>query len=384
MNFLDSRLFVNSFEPGGSVANSLEIETFGYSKGESDLPALSVESISHSFSDGSSVLHDFSISLGAGEIVSLIGPSGCGKTTTLRLIAGLERLQQGSITVGGVLAGTADWHMPAERRDVGMMFQDYALFPHLSVLDNVLFGLGDLSKPIRQERARELLDKVGMSELALRKPSTLSGGQQQRVALARALAPYPRLLLLDEPFSDLDTELRRKIRADAIKIIKSLGVGALLVTHDPEDALIMSDKIAVMRGGRVEQIGSPMTLYQKPVSTYVARLFSETNEIPGVVKGGRVETALGNVSADGLSEGQQVVVMVRPEHLLSGKMAELAGGAVEGQVSLLKQLGREVLAEVKLSGGLEIILRTGAENAPEEGTSILIALDPGRSNIYVN
>ncbi len=384
MNFLNSRLFANSSEPGGSVANSLEIETLGYSKGESDLPALSVESISHSFSDGFSVLHDFSISLRAGEIVSLIGPSGCGKTTTLRLIAGLERLQQGSITVGGVLAGTSDWHMPAERRDVGMMFQDYALFPHLSVLDNVLFGLGGLSKPIRQERARELLDKVGMSELALRKPSTLSGGQQQRVALARALAPYPRLLLLDEPFSDLDTELRRKIRADAIKIIKSLGVGALLVTHDPEDALIMSDKIAVMRGGRVEQMGSPMTLYQKPVSTYVARLFSETNEIPGVVKGGRVETALGNVSADGLSEGQQVVVMVRPEHLLSGKMAEVAGGAVEGQVSLLKQLGREVLVEVKLSGGLEIILRTGLENSPEEGTSILIALDPGRLNTYVN
>ncbi|MEK9905215.1 MAG: TOBE domain-containing protein [Rhodospirillales bacterium] len=127
-----------------------------------------------------------------------------------------------------------------------------------------------------------------------------------------------------------------------------------------------------------------MTLYQKPVSTYVARLFSETNEIPGVVKGGRVETALGNVSADGLSEGQQVVVMVRPEHLLSGKMAEVAGGAVEGQVSLLKQLGREVLVEVKLSGGLEIILRTGLENSPEEGTSILIALDPGRLNTYVN
>jgi iron(III) transport system ATP-binding protein len=384
MNFLNSKLFAHSSGHGGGVGTPLELETFGYSKGESDLLALSVESISHSFSDGSKVLQDFSISMRAGEIVSLIGPSGCGKTTTLRLIAGLERLQKGSITIGGVLAGTADWHMPAERRDVGMMFQDYALFPHLSVLDNVLFGLGDLSKPLRQERARDLLSKVGISELALRKPSTLSGGQQQRVALARALAPYPRLLLLDEPFSDLDTELRRKIRADAIKIIKSLGVGALLVTHDPEEALIMSDKIAVMRGGRVEQMGSPMALYEKPISTYVARLFSETNEIPGVVKGGRVETALGNVSADGLSDGQQVVVMVRPEHILSGKMAEVAGGAAEGQVSLLKQLGREVLVEVKLSSGLEIILRTGVENAPQEGTSILIALDPGRLNTYVN
>jgi iron(III) transport system ATP-binding protein len=384
MNFLNSKLFTHSSGQGGGVRNPLELETFGYRKGESDPLALSVESISHSFSDGSKVLQDFSISLRAGEIVSLIGPSGCGKTTTLRLIAGLERLQKGSITVGGVLAGTADWHMPAERRDVGMMFQDYALFPHLSVLDNVLFGLGELSKPARQERALELLSKVGMSELALRKPSTLSGGQQQRVALARALAPYPRLLLLDEPFSDLDTELRRKIRADAIKIIKSLGVGALLVTHDPEEALIMSDKIAVMRGGRVEQMGSPIALYEKPISTYVARLFSETNEISGVVKGGRVETALGNVSANGLSDGQQVVVMVRPEHLLSGKMAEVAGGGVEGQVSLLKQLGREVLVEVKLSGGLEIILRTGVENAPEEGSSILIALDPGRLNTYVN
>ena len=321
------------------------------------------------------MLQDFSIKIDAGEIISLLGPSGCGKTTTLRLIAGLEPLQEGTIKIGGLTASSEDNHTPPENRNVGMMFQDYALFPHLSVFDNVMFGLGKISKDERRDRATKALADVGLSEHRDRKPATLSGGQQQRVALARAIAPNPQLLLLDEPFSDLDTELRRNVRTDTIRVLKSAGVGALMVTHDPEEALYMSDRIAVMKDGRIEQIGPPMDLYNNPRSLYVARLFSEINEFTGIVKNGMVETALGLAPASELKDGELATVMIRPEHVLIGDEAKVVPGAVDASLDLLKYLGRDAVMQAKLNNGDEVLIRTDIRNLPIDTSSVPVALD---------
>jgi iron(III) transport system ATP-binding protein len=361
----------------GGIASKLakRSDVCGIDAGESKFSVLEVASITHGFSDGTKVLQDFSIKMGAGEIISLLGPSGCGKTTTLRLIAGLEPLQEGTIKIGGLTASSEDSHTPPENRNVGMMFQDYALFPHLSVFDNVMFGLGKLPKDERRDRATKALADVGLSEHRDRKPATLSGGQQQRVALARAIAPNPQLLLLDEPFSDLDTELRRNVRTDTIRVLKSAGVGALMVTHDPEEALYMSDRIAVMKDGRIEQIGPPMDLYNNPSSLYVARLFTEINEFTGIVKNGMVETPLGLAPASELKDGELATVMIRPEHVLIGDEAKAIPGAVDSSLGLLKYLGRDAVMQAKLNNGDEVLIRTDVRNLPIDTSSVPVALD---------
>ena len=347
-----------------------------------DAPALVIEGMSHAYGADAPVLNDVSLCLHAGEIVSLVGPSGCGKTTTLRLVAGLERLQTGLIQVGMDIAATSSLHKPAEARNVGMMFQDYALFPHLTVQENVAFGLSHLKSAERLAHARQALRDVGLEEFADRNPGTLSGGQQQRVALARAVAPRPNVVLLDEPFSGLDAELRRKVRGDAIHLLKAAGAGALMVTHDPEEALFMSERIAVMRDGRIEQYGDPKELYDRPASPYVARFFSEINELTGVSRGRQVETLLGKVDAKGLGDGCNALVMVRPEHLLVGEAALATGHAVEGQVNFARWLGRNALVEIRLPSGEMIMIRTPDHLSLEVGASLEVALDPMRSHCF--
>jgi len=379
MNFLTRKNIdvkvADAFSGGIAFKLAERSDVRGFDAGEGKLRVLEATSITHGFRDGTKVLQDFSIKIDAGEIISLLGPSGCGKTTTLRLIAGLEPLQEGTIKIGGLTASSEDNHTPPENRNVGMMFQDYALFPHLSVFDNVMFGLGKIPKDERQDRATKALADVGLSEHRDRKPATLSGGQQQRVALARAIAPNPQLLLLDEPFSDLDTELRRNVRTDTIRVLKSAGVGALMVTHDPEEALYMSDRIAVMKDGRIEQIGPPMDLYNNPKSLYVARLFSEINEFTGIVKNGMVETALGLAPAPELEDGELAIVMTRPEHVLIGDEAKVVPGAVDASLDLLKYLGRDAVMQAKLNNGDEVLIRTDIRNLPIDTSSVPVALD---------
>jgi iron(III) transport system ATP-binding protein len=379
MNFLTRKnidLKVADAVSGGIASKLVErSDVCGLDAGVGKPRVLEAMTITHGFRDGTKVLQDFSIQIDAGEIISLLGPSGCGKTTTLRLIAGLEPLQKGTIKIGGSTASSEGIHTPPENRNVAMMFQDYALFPHLSVFDNVMFGLGRISREERRDRAIKALDDVGLSEYWDRKPATLSGGQQQRVALARAIAPNPQLLLLDEPFSDLDTELRRKVRTDTIRVLKSAGVGALMVTHDPEEALYMSDRIAVMKDGQIEQIGPPMDLYNNPRSLYVARLFSEINEFLGIVKNGMVETALGLAPASELKDGELATVMIRPEHVLIGDEAKAVPGAVDASLDLLKYLGRDAVMQAKLDNGDEVIIRTDIRNLPLDTSSVPIALD---------
>jgi iron(III) transport system ATP-binding protein len=239
----------------------------------------------------------------AGEVLCLLGHSGCGKTTLLRLIAGLEVPNAGRVEIDGEVLSAPGVFVPPERRRIGLVFQDYALFPHLSVLANVLFGLRDGRRDECERRAVAALRRVGLEHKAQTYPHTLSGGEQQRVALARALAPQPRLLLLDEPFSNLDRRLRDQVRDDTLRLLRASGTTVVVVTHDPEEALRIADRIVLMHRGRVEQQGRPQDLYRHPASLFAARFFCELNEIPGYCRDGTIETPLGRFAANGLGDG---------------------------------------------------------------------------------
>lgn len=278
--------------------------------------ALELHNVAHRYSGGALAVSDVSLSLRPGEVVCLLGPSGCGKTTLLRLVAGLEALQTGEIHIEGELKAQGGGRQtPPEKRNVGLAFQDSALFPHLNVLDNVTFGLRHLPSIKRQERGMSLLGKLGMASYATSFPHMLSGGQQQRVALARALAPAPQVMLLDEPFSSLDSRLRDQIRDDTLHVLKSVDAATLLVTHDPEEAMFMADRIFLMRDGKLVQAGTPTELYTQPKTPFVATFFGTVNELEGIVHNGHVETPAGRVAAPHLEEGTAVNVYIRPEAL---------------------------------------------------------------------
>jgi iron(III) transport system ATP-binding protein len=254
------------------------------------------------------------LEVASGEIVSLLGPSGCGKTTLLRLIAGFETPDAGRIEVSGRIVADENTWIPPEQRRIGFVFQDYALFPHLNVLQNVAFGLRKLSREARQQRAAEVLDLVGLNIFAGRLPHQLSGGQQQRVALARALAPEPEVILLDEPFSNLDAALRGSTRDEVRAILQRTGTTAILVTHDQEEAMTFADRLVVMRSGRLEQMGFPEEVYARPQTAFVANFLGRTNLLRGEGLGDRVKTVIGELPLTRETRGQ-VLVSVRPEAL---------------------------------------------------------------------
>lgn len=276
---------------------------------------LRLAGVSHAF-DGHAVLHTVELVVPANRLVCLLGPSGCGKTTLLRVIAGLETLQTGTIAVGNEAVADArgGLHLPPERRGVGMMFQDYALFPHLTVFENILFGV-PRGHAERRAWAREALGHMGLAAYDSAYPHVLSGGQQQRVALLRALAPEPAILLLDEPFSGLDVTLRAQVRGETLAFLKRAGQTALMVTHDPEEAMFMADEMLIMAAGRIVQVGAPADIYLKPRSAFVATLFGPMNRLRGTVRQGSVETPLGRFPAPGLADGAAADVLVRPEGL---------------------------------------------------------------------
>jgi len=304
------------------------------------MTALVVEGVTHRFGP-TLALDGVSLTVPKGEILCLVGPSGCGKSTLLRVAAGLETLQAGKVAIEGrAVAEAGRPEVPPEARNIGFLFQDFALFPHLSVLDNAAFGLHRLAPSERRRRALAALKRVGMEELAGAFPHMLSGGQQQRVALARAMAPAPRLFLLDEPFSGIDARLRRRLLEDTWRVLKDSGAASVVVTHDPEEAMLLGDRVAVMRAGRILQIGAPDEVYRRPGSPFVAEFLGEVNKFRGTVDAaGAVETPLGPVAAPGLSAGAPAIVIIRQQGVCVSPGTSAPGSGVAAVVTWVRPMG---------------------------------------------
>lgn len=302
---------------------------------------------------------EVTLEVGRGELIALLGPSGCGKTTTLRLIAGFERVDSGLVEIDGSVVASTAVHLPPQLRRVGMVFQEYALFPHVNVLANIQFGLRRLPEEARAARTREVVELAGLSGLEGRMPHELSGGQQQRVALARALAPNPALILLDEPFSNLDAGLRARVRAEVREILHAASTTAIFVTHDQEEALSLVDRVAVMLNGRVEQVAPPLELYANPASRAVAEFIGEANFLPGVGQGETIECELGVLAARKPVHGP-VDILLRPENIeLEAAQPGLPASRVRGTLFF----GHDQLITVQLPTGRHVTVRLGPQSS---------------------
>ena len=331
-----------------------------------DSPAVECRDLCKSFGDVRAV-DAVSFALARGQFMALLGPSGCGKTTALRLIAGLERPDAGQVRINGQTMSNGAIFVPPNRRRVGMVFQSYALFPHMTVEQNVAYGL-----PRGTDRARrvaDMLDLVGLRGLEQRRPAELSGGQQQRVALARALAPQPDILLLDEPFSNLDVALRAQVREDVQRILKQAGVSAILVTHDQDEAMSLADCVGVMFDGVVVQIGAPRTLYDEPASRRVAEFLGEANILPGEARGGLAATALGDLALRRPAHGA-VDVLIRAEQIaLAGP-----GQGVAAAVARVMYYGAHQHVWAALDGGAVLKVRCAPDSAWRVGEHVSLRI----------
>lgn len=350
---------------------------------------LEVEALNRAF-DGRQVVRDVSFQIAAGEVACLLGPSGCGKSTTLRLVSGVDMQDSGRILADGQLICDTVFRIPPERRAIGMMFQDFALFPHLSVAENVAFGLRGGARA-HQARVGDLLSRVHLHHHADSYPHALSGGEQQRVALARALAPRPRILLMDEPFSGLDERLRDGIRDDTLAVLKDEGTAVLLVTHDPHEAMRMADQILLMRDGRIVQRGAPYNLYNAPVDLEAARFFSDLNTICGVSRGALTQTPFGAFLTPGLADGAQVDIAIRPQHLKldfdrnghGPAPTPQNGTAARGIVQRARFMGRESLVEFALEhDGSIMTASVPGVFLPEKGTAMWLMLRRDRAFVF--
>lgn len=331
---------------------------------------LTFEDIRHSY-HGRETIRGISLTAEPGEVLCLLGPSGSGKTTLLRIAAGLEAQSHGRVTIDGREVAGPDVFLPPEKRGVGLMFQDFALFPHMTVLENIRFGLTALTAGEAIAEAGAALRRVGLSHHAEKYPHALSGGEQQRVALARALAPRPGVLLMDEPFSGLDSRLKDAIRDDTLTILKESRATAIIVTHDAEEAMRMADRIALLKDGRLMQVGTPDDLYRRPSSLFSAAFFSEINEFGGVVRNGMVATPFGNAPAGDLGEGREVSVAVR----LSDVDVVPAGGAIPARILSRRFLGVvEFLTLAVPRHDEPIRARIRADRLPHEANDVSITV----------
>lgn len=348
---------------------------------------LSFRNITHRYSRHPSV-NEISLDVADGQVVSLLGPSGCGKSTILRLAAGLERPETGSVTLDGNVVARGDHFTPPEQRGIGFVFQDYALFPHMTVRENILYGLDNISDAemnatARNARVDEVLTQVDLVEYIDAMPHELSGGQQQRVALARALAPKPKLVLLDEPYAGLDSRLRERIRDDMLHVLKETGTAVLLVTHDSEEAMFMSDYIYVMRKGRIEQGGRPIDLYCRPGSAFVAEFFGEVNRIDGPIVNNRMISPLGEFDlSDQNDDGaERASLVIRHEALIIGN-----GEDPNAEVMETRLLGRYSLIHLSMPDdqGEEWHLhaRVPGLNMLQPGQKVTLSVDPSQVFVF--
>ena len=350
------------------------------------MSGLRLEGVWHAY-DGHQVVKDVSLSVKPGELVCLLGPSGCGKSTLLRIAAGLEHLQKGKVIIDGqvVADGMNGNQLPPEKRGVGLMFQDYALFPHMTIQENITFGIREMTAE-RIDWARTAIERVGMSEFADSYPHTLSGGQQQRIALIRALAPEPRMLLLDEPFSGLDVTRRAQVREQILWLIRETGIATLMVTHDPEEAMFMADRIKVMDGGRIVQSGTPVETYFHPENTFVTSLFGPVNKLNGVVEDGSVTTPIGTLKVPDLADGCAVDILIRPEGLRvllssgkqpSGNPAQVVSAHLLGRSSHIRLTATD-------TDGSEIPLQARIPGVflPASGTPASVWIDERQAYVF--
>lgn len=373
---------VNMRAGGMTVAGTkvIQLEHISHSKrvkaAQSSSPrptVIRIEQVSKRYGGGSVMaVEEVSFAVEKGEILALLGPSGCGKTTTLRLIAGFEVPDSGRIEIGGRMVAHDTIFLPPEQRGVGMVFQSYALFPHLTVLENVAFGLRQWGGEQQRDRIAEALDLVGLSKLEGRYPHELSGGQQQRVALARALAPSPQVVLLDEPFSNLDADMRAQMREDVRSILRQAGTTAIFVTHDQEEAFVIADQVGVLNHGRLEQLDHPEAIYHTPASRFVAQFVGSADFIPGLVQGERITTEFGILpNQRGLAGGQAVEVMIRPDDI--DLIPDQAGKAIV----LTRQFrGADNLYCVRLPSGQKIHSSQDSTRIIEPGTLVVVKANP--------
>ncbi len=353
-----------------------------------DTPRLEVKNLRRAFG-GRRVVDDVSLRVMPGQVTCLLGPSGCGKSTTLRMIAGIDKQDSGSIWADGQLICDGRTRVPPEARGVGLMFQDFALFPHLSVAGNVAYGIGGRGRKVRA-RVEELLARVGMSSHIDAYPHELSGGEQQRVALARALAPKPRIMLMDEPFSGLDDRLRDDIRDDTLDVLKAEGTAVLLVTHEPGEAMRMADEIALMRDGQIVQRGAPYNIYNTPVDKEAAGFFSDINVVQAEVTGALAETDFGQFLVPGVTDGAPVDIVIRPQHVKidfdrsgKGPNATIAEGTpARGTVKRARFMGFESLVEFALDDGTEMKALVPSVFLPKPGMVLWLMIRRDKCFIF--
>ena len=358
-------------------------------KHNQDMARLEVKNLYHQF-DGIEVIKDLNLSIQSGQVTCLLGPSGCGKSTTLRIIAGVERQQKGTICLDGDIVSGPSLHIPPDKRRVGLMFQDFALFPHLTVSENVGFGL-DGSDINKKDRINSLLDRVGLGEFEKKFPHQLSGGEQQRVALARAIAPKPQLMLMDEPFSGLDLRLRDEIRDDTLGLLKEEGAAVLLVTHDPDEAMRMADEIALMRNGEIVQKGVPYNIYNNPVDKEAASFFSDINVIKGISNNSLIQTPFGQFLTPGLENGQPVEIIIRPQHLKmdfdrngKGPNATIQDGVPAKAIVVNSRfMGSQSLVEFQMETDCSYLKATvPAVFLPKKGTILWLSMRRDRCFVF--
>ncbi len=352
-------------------------------------PRLEIRRLTRQF-EGACVVDDVTLSIQPGQVTCLLGPSGCGKSTTLRMIAGVDIQDSGEIWVDGKLICDGAFTVPAEQRGIGLMFQDFALFPHMSVADNVAFGLKG-TRAQKRDRVEELIGKVGLMRLIDAYPHQLSGGEQQRVALARALAPRPKIMLMDEPFSGLDNRLRDGIRDETLALLKEEGTAVLLVTHEPEEAMRMADEIALMRGGKIVQRGAPYNIYNSPADLEAVGFFSDINVIRSAAHGALADTPFGQFLAPGVPDGAEVDIVFRPQHVKidfdrggKGPLPTVTDGvAARGIVQRARFIGSESLVEFIMDDG-ETMIRATVPNVflPKVGTPLWLTIRRDRCFIF--